>query len=895
MRFVRSALLVGWCVLSASLLWDPITASLTSPGNLASPFRVRDAVVDVQGQALAAVPYPMGARVFWTMVLPCVPLALMLLGHETWRRVCPLSHLSQLPRMLGRQRRVKTLNRSSGRVERLLALIPGQSWLGRNHLYLQLGVLAVGVVGRLLFYNSDRLALAAAFAVVGGAALIVGSLYGGKTWCNYFCPVAVIQGIYTGPGGLLDSKAHTAHALLGQSTCRVSGPDGDRSACVGCRPACPDVDVENAYWKTLEADQTRTVYYSFFGLVFGFYTYYYVYSGGWSYYMSGLWTHEADQMASLFAPGFYLGGVAVAVPKLIAAPLYVACCMAASYGLFALAERGYARLRAWRGEVISQARLRHHMLTACAFVTFNLFYAFAGRPNILLMPVWAARLIDMVIVATSVGWLVRSLARDADMYRRERLARSLREQLTRMGFHSEDVIDGRAIDRLSADEVYVLAKTLPNFSAQQKRDAYRAILTEAIETGEIRTPDSLDLLEHLRAQLGLSEAEHHAIVDVLGIHDPTLLDPQIVRGVERRLRHENYRKFIVSLVESARVTGVTAADYLASDEAMHAAEPARALFNVPPEDHARIVADVARDETVFSERMRLTLNALCALEASRFSLRLDERPQAGLLRHALLLKQRVLVREASNLLPSIGDDRRALPFARSLRSLLGSDVEATLPKCADGDDPIWPSTRDLALPSYLDVIEAAVPADDVFRALAEDRDPAIAAVAASALGERSALVQLMADLLNVNVFAALELRTLADIARRSSMLAFKAGDTICHAGETSDSMFVMTHGAAEVWIDTGGFRHVVGRLQDGAVFGELGVLTGRPRGASISVTSPAAAVVAIPGDVIETCIGGDPHAVRGILTLVSGYLLDTLADEAAPRDPAAARQPQAAA
>ncbi len=54
-----------------------------------------------------------------------------------------------------------------------------------------------------------------------------------------------------------------------------------------------------------------------------------------------------------------------------------------------------------RGKALSKARLRHQMLTVCAFVTFNLFYVFAGRPNILLMPVWAVKLFDVTVCASS--------------------------------------------------------------------------------------------------------------------------------------------------------------------------------------------------------------------------------------------------------------------------------------------------------------------------------------------------------------------------------------------------------------------------------------------------------------------------------------------------------------
>src|ERR1700749_2399717 len=209
MRLVRTVLLIAWFVLIVSLFWDPLTPFLTAPDNLASPFHLHGTQVLVQGKPLPADPYPMGNRMFWTMVLPLVPMFLMVFGHEAWRRVCPLSHFSQIPHMLGWQRRVKVLNRRSGRVDRVLALLP-EAWLRRNHLYFQFGFLTLGVCARLLFVNADRIALVGIFVFFLGLALLVGLLYGGKTWCNYFCPISVIQDIYTGPGALFDSKAHTA-------------------------------------------------------------------------------------------------------------------------------------------------------------------------------------------------------------------------------------------------------------------------------------------------------------------------------------------------------------------------------------------------------------------------------------------------------------------------------------------------------------------------------------------------------------------------------------------------------------------------------------------------------------------------------------------------------------
>src|SRR5947208_5553603 len=261
MRFVRTVLLLAWFVLIASLFWDPLTPALTAPDNVTSPFHVQPTPVLVQGNPLPAEPYAMGNRIFWTMVLPLVPMILMVFGHETWRRLCPLSHFSQIPHMLGWQRQINRLNRGSGRVDRVLALLPNEAWLSRNHYYFQFGFLVLGVCARILFNNSNRFALVGTFAFILIFALIVGLIYGGKTWCNYLCPISVIQDIYTGPGWLLDSKVHITTAPVGQLMCRVSGPTGDRSICVGCTTNCSDVDLENSYWRSLESDQKRFVYY----------------------------------------------------------------------------------------------------------------------------------------------------------------------------------------------------------------------------------------------------------------------------------------------------------------------------------------------------------------------------------------------------------------------------------------------------------------------------------------------------------------------------------------------------------------------------------------------------------------------------------------------------------
>jgi len=914
MRYVRTGLLIAWFVLIVSLFWDPITPFLTMPENTWSPFHLRPdaAPVMVQGHPLAATPYAMGNRMWWTMVLPLVPIFLMVFGHEAWRRVCPLSHFSQIPHMLGWQHKIKTLNRRSGRVDRVLALLP-QGWLRRNNYYLQLAFLTAGVCARLLFVNADRIALVGIFAFMLGFALIIGLLYGGKTWCNYFCPIAVIQDIYTGPGGLVESKAHLAGTPVSQSMCRAPGPRGDQSICVACTTNCPDIDVENSYWRTLDSDPKRFMYYGFFGLVWAFYSYYWVYSGGWDYYFTGAWTHESGQMGKLLDPGFYMGGVAIPIPKIIAAPLYLTVCVLLSYWLWVLIERGYARFAAARGRPLSKARLRHQMLSVCAFLTFNLFYIFAGRPNILLMPSWAIKLIDVLFIFVSTTWLIRSLRRDAELYSHERVARSLRDQLARMGFRSEEVLEGRALDQLSADEVYVLAKTLPNFSTAQKREAYRAILGEALEGGHAQSAESLEILKDLRTQLGLTEADHHAITESLGIQDPALLDPEARGSIEVQVRRENYRKFLTDLVERDCPPSVRPADFLATSKALEAAAPVRSFFGISDEDHARIVGEIGGDETRIIDSARAMLEKLRELEIVRFSLIVDPRPEALLIRQTLLMTQRGLIREIVSIIASIADLQIARSFAQSLYVLRGDDSDpatADVIEAAPAEirDAFIEMTSDPVLWSYLDVIEASKPPAEVFGSLARDRDPVVAALAISAVagtdralaeapaaelmeriktpsalieealaavvqGRRSETIAKMAELLAAEVFASVNLDTLAQIARQSKRVTFRVGEQICRFGESSDSFFVLVRGETEAYVEGENGRTVFRRAQSGAVFGELGVYTGRPRTASIEVVSATAEVIEVPRDVIDNLLNRDLHATRAVLSVVSSYLL----------------------
>lgn len=193
-------------------------------------------------------------QVWWMVVIPGVVLTILVLGHDAWRRICPLSAINQLPRLLG-----------IGRTTRMAP----ESWLARHALAVQFTLLTACVILRLVVLNQSSLGLGVFLLAVLALAVTVGFLAGGKTWCHYVCPMAPVQMVYSGPRGLLATPAALGGSGpgLSQSMCRNGR---DEPTCVACQTTCPDIDIEKTYWEHLQAGERRGVVYGYLGLVVGY-------------------------------------------------------------------------------------------------------------------------------------------------------------------------------------------------------------------------------------------------------------------------------------------------------------------------------------------------------------------------------------------------------------------------------------------------------------------------------------------------------------------------------------------------------------------------------------------------------------------------------------------------
>ncbi|AFY37740.1 EF hand repeat-containing protein [[Leptolyngbya] sp. PCC 7376] len=554
MHWVRWGLTIGWFLLIMSLFFDPVSSQFTAPDHPWSPMRLDPSqCILVQGECLPEQSYALGAPIFWGLIVPSAIFILLVFGHEFWRRICPLSFISQIPRAMGWERKNKRENKKTGKVRYELVKVKKDSWLAKNHLPLQLGLFYVGLNCRILFVNSNRWALGSFLLFTIAAALTVGFLYGGKSWCQYFCPMAPVQQIYAEPRGLLASTAHEGdRQTISQSMCRTVSPEGkEMTACVACNSPCIDIDAERSYWQKLTDPQQQWLYYGYVGVVVGYFLFYFLYSGSWDYYLSGTWSHDETQLNTLLKPGLYLFNQAIPIPKIVAAPIVLAAFGFAGYGIGRQIESRYKVYQRKKHRPLSSEEVRHRVFSVSTFFVFNFFFLFAGRNYIDLLPAPLPYLFPTLIAVCSTLWLYRTWQRSNNRYNRESLAGRLRKQLRKLNLDTAQFLEGKSLDELNADEIYVLAKVLPGFSKEKRLQTYKSIMRESIEEGYVAVDQVLEGLQQMRKELDISEKEHEQILDELMAENPELFRSDRLNSREDSLRLESFREtFLETVLES---------------------------------------------------------------------------------------------------------------------------------------------------------------------------------------------------------------------------------------------------------------------------------------------------------------------------------------------------------
>ena len=117
----------------------------------------------------------------------------------------------------------------------------------------------------------------------------------------------------------------------------------------------------------------------------------------------------------------------------------------------------------------------------------------------------------------------------------------------------------------------------------------------------------------------------------------------------------------------------------------------------------------------------------------------------------------------------------------------------------------------------------------------------------------------LAALERTPLFAGLDREQLEDVVRIGRRVSYQPGQAIVERGDPGDAMYIVVSGAAEV--DVGGRFH---RLERGDFFGEMAVLAGRPREATVKAVEPLEAL-RIPADDFQAFLSTNPQVALGML------------------------------
>ncbi len=465
-----------------------------------SLYLLRAATVGVYiGIVLLCFTSSSGPRVLWTLVVPLLPLFVIVAGFHTWRLVCPLAWLASLGLRLqalgDRARRALRLRpRQAGRPVRRVP-----AWMEEWYFAVSLGFLMLMLVCRLVLINGDGRWLGLVLIGLAALAAATNFVFSGKTWCNFLCPVGVVERIFTDP------------------QLRAT-PSSQCAACSACKKNCPDIDQANAYWKDVTRPGRRLAFYAYPGVVLAFYAYFWLRDGRWDRYLDGSALRMAAGRSLVLGPGFFF---LPRVPAVAAAALTLGVLAIASYSLFDLIESLLAR---WLPDT---ERRRHHMLMLVGFISLNLYYVLAVPPILRGLPL-AAHVVAFIVPVVATWALVRRWRQSSEGFAQ---ARSARRLVPLWPLESPPPRDPAALLAFFKGQEVARAAQL---------DAYREAVQLVVAEGSVRSRD-LRLLDRLRSDLSIGDRDHVKLVAALPDEERLLLEAKQAARLEKQRQHDAER------------------------------------------------------------------------------------------------------------------------------------------------------------------------------------------------------------------------------------------------------------------------------------------------------------------------------------------------------------------
>ena len=123
--------------------------------------------------------------------------------------------------------------------------------------------------------------------------------------------------------------------------------------------------------------------------------------------------------------------------------------------------------------------------------------------------------------------------------------------------------------------------------------------------------------------------------------------------------------------------------------------------------------------------------------------------------------------------------------------------------------------------------------------------------------------ELIADL---PLFSRMSARRRRELARTARVAEYRKGDVVLVSGEHADDLYVVISGRAKTYSKSG-----TGMVADGDAFGELGLIDGAPRSASV-IADGDLHVMRIPGSTFREAVERDPQLALEVVRELTARL-----------------------
>ena len=143
------------------------------------------------------------------------------------------------------------------------------------------------------------------------------------------------------------------------------------------------------------------------------------------------------------------------------------------------------------------------------------------------------------------------------------------------------------------------------------------------------------------------------------------------------------------------------------------------------------------------------------------------------------------------------------------------------------------------------------------------------------------------NLNRVDIFAPLSDDETERLAKLSRARVYAPGEAIVRMGQEGNSMFVILRGSVDVQISQGGETKIINKLSENEFFGEMSLLTGEPRTATV-VAREETEVLRISKEAIKPIFEANPTLVSSIGEMIEERreLLKSLSEEATEEETA---------